>query len=85
MPGAPPLHPESWSRSLTGPVFNSVDADVGGWTKNLAFVLRLTWALVTGLYRCVSLGKPQSLSEPQFIHLGRGHAPRIDGGSPDIF
>lgn len=30
VPGALHLHPESWSRSLTGTIFNSVDAG-GGW------------------------------------------------------
>lgn len=30
VPGAPHLHPESWDRSLMGPVFHSVEADGAG-------------------------------------------------------
>lgn len=30
VPGAPHLHPESWDRSLMGPVFHSVEADGTG-------------------------------------------------------
>lgn len=71
---------------LLGDWSSTLRMQVQEWrAKILAFVLRLIWALVSGLHSCVSLGKPQSLSEPLFIHLGRDHAPGIDVGSPDLF